>query len=144
MHARVVLGVGKGVLFIEVTSVQECPHRERGSTILHTVLCSIYTVRDVCTPLCTIPVSPGSRIPAPRSSSSSQHTLTQSLKAQSVYSKQSTPPIQVGIKRSMQYSHCTVYACSVCVCVYILYYDGQCVCVCVVCIYNIEHNARTY
>ena len=29
MHARVVLGVGKGVLFIEVSSVQECPHRER-------------------------------------------------------------------------------------------------------------------
>ena len=32
MHARVVLGVGKGVLFREVSSVQECPHRERGST----------------------------------------------------------------------------------------------------------------
>ena len=29
MHARVVLGVGKGVLFREVSSVQECPHRER-------------------------------------------------------------------------------------------------------------------
>ena len=28
MHARVVLGVGKGVLFREVSSVQECPHRE--------------------------------------------------------------------------------------------------------------------
>ena len=28
-----VLGVGKGVLFREVSSVQECPHRERGSTI---------------------------------------------------------------------------------------------------------------
>ena len=27
MHARVVLGVGKGVLFREVPSVQECPHR---------------------------------------------------------------------------------------------------------------------
>ena len=25
-----VLGVGKGVLFREVSSVQECPHRERG------------------------------------------------------------------------------------------------------------------
>ena len=25
MHARVVLGVGKGVLFREVSSVQECP-----------------------------------------------------------------------------------------------------------------------
>ena len=32
MHARVVLGVGKGVLFREVSSVQECPHRERGSS----------------------------------------------------------------------------------------------------------------
>ena len=31
MHARVVLGVGKGVLFREVSSVQECPRRERGS-----------------------------------------------------------------------------------------------------------------
>ena len=29
MHARVVLGVGKDVLFREVSSVQECPHRER-------------------------------------------------------------------------------------------------------------------
>ena len=29
MHARVVLGVGKGALFREVSSVQECPHRER-------------------------------------------------------------------------------------------------------------------
>ena len=29
MHAKVVLGVGKGVLFREVSSVQECPHRER-------------------------------------------------------------------------------------------------------------------
>ena len=26
-----ILGVGKGVLFREVSSVQECPHRERGS-----------------------------------------------------------------------------------------------------------------
>ena len=40
MHARVVLGVGKGVLFREVSSVKECPHRERGSTVntvVHTV-----------------------------------------------------------------------------------------------------------
>ena len=29
MHARVVLGVGKDILFREVSSVQECPHRER-------------------------------------------------------------------------------------------------------------------
>ena len=28
MHARVALGVGKCVLFREVSSVQECPHRE--------------------------------------------------------------------------------------------------------------------
>ena len=39
MHARVVLGVGKGVLFRAVSSVQECPHRERGSTVqLHHIL----------------------------------------------------------------------------------------------------------
>ena len=29
MHARVVLGVGKGVLFREVSSVEECPYIER-------------------------------------------------------------------------------------------------------------------
>ena len=42
MHARVVLGVGKGVLFREVSSVQECPHRERGSTItyIHVTCCT--------------------------------------------------------------------------------------------------------
>ena len=33
MHARVVVGVGKGVLFREVSSVQECSHRERGSRV---------------------------------------------------------------------------------------------------------------
>ena len=38
MHARVVynmyvLGMGKGVLFREVSSVQECHHRERGNTV---------------------------------------------------------------------------------------------------------------
>ena len=27
MHARMALGVGKGVLFREVSSVQECPHK---------------------------------------------------------------------------------------------------------------------
>ena len=36
-----ILGVGKCVLFREVfissSSVQECPHRERGSTLLHIV-----------------------------------------------------------------------------------------------------------
>ena len=32
--ARVVLGVGKGVLFREVSSVQECPYREMGSTMM--------------------------------------------------------------------------------------------------------------
>ena len=29
MHARVVVGVGKGVRFREVSSVQGCPYRER-------------------------------------------------------------------------------------------------------------------
>ena len=42
MHARMVLGVGKGVLFREVSSVQECPHRERerGSTA-QSIMCQI-------------------------------------------------------------------------------------------------------
>ena len=31
MQEWYILGVGKGVLFREVSSVQECPHRERGS-----------------------------------------------------------------------------------------------------------------
>ena len=31
MNARVGLGVGKGVLFRELSSVQECPHRERST-----------------------------------------------------------------------------------------------------------------
>ena len=35
MHARVVLGVGKGVLFREVSSVQGCPHREREVSSFH-------------------------------------------------------------------------------------------------------------
>lgn len=43
-----------------------------------------------------IPPLSGSRIPAPRASSAAQYTtLTQSLKARNMYSKQSTPPIQV-------------------------------------------------
>ena len=49
MHARVVLGVGKGVLFREVSSVQECPHRERGSTVFISVC-----LRD----LSALPLSP--------------------------------------------------------------------------------------
>ena len=36
MHARVVLGVGKGVLSREVSSVQECPHR---GVPLHCIYC---------------------------------------------------------------------------------------------------------
>ena len=38
---RVVLGVGKGVLFRDVSSVQECPHRERegGSTVYTYITC---------------------------------------------------------------------------------------------------------
>ena len=39
MHARVVFGVGKGVLFREVSSVQECPHRERSSTVYTYIAC---------------------------------------------------------------------------------------------------------
>ena len=46
MHARVVLGVGKGVLFREVSSVQECPYRERARfhciySIYYTMLCTV-------------------------------------------------------------------------------------------------------
>ena len=44
MHARVVLGVGKGVLFREVSSVQECPHRERGSTVYPTAVVYCYVI----------------------------------------------------------------------------------------------------
>ena len=39
MQEWYILGVGKGVLFREVSSVQECPHRERGSTVL---LCTLH------------------------------------------------------------------------------------------------------
>ena len=45
MHARVVLGVGKGVLFREVSSVQECPHRERGSTLLISLPSDVFSYR---------------------------------------------------------------------------------------------------
>ena len=43
MHARVVLGVGKGVLFREMPSVQECPlsRINVAFSIIHTVL--VYT-----------------------------------------------------------------------------------------------------
>ena len=54
MHARVVLlGVGKGVLFREVSSVQERPHRERERERFH---CTHFysnvcrCVHIVCTP----------------------------------------------------------------------------------------------
>ena len=40
MHARVVLGVGKGVLFREVSSVQECPHREREVPLYFPHICT--------------------------------------------------------------------------------------------------------
>ena len=33
MQEWCILGVGKGVLFREMSSVQGCPHRERGSTV---------------------------------------------------------------------------------------------------------------
>ena len=46
MHARVVLGVGKGVLFREVSSVQECPHRERER--LHCSACWKTNIDTVC------------------------------------------------------------------------------------------------
>ena len=52
MHVRVVLGMGKGFLFREVSSVQECPHRERER--FHYVECvllyyvCVRTVYDVC------------------------------------------------------------------------------------------------
>ena len=59
MHARVVLlGVGKGVLLRGVSSVQVCPHREKGPlyrkvcyllSIISTVLCT-YVVVYTCTP----------------------------------------------------------------------------------------------
>ena len=42
MHARVVLGVGKGVLFREVSSVQVCPHREREVPLHSEVYVHIY------------------------------------------------------------------------------------------------------
>ena len=48
MHARVVLGVGKGVLFREVSSVQECPHRERGSTVYMYSTCVLTSMVCVC------------------------------------------------------------------------------------------------
>ena len=44
-HARVVLGVGKGVLFREVSSVQECPHRDRGSYYTYMPVC-MYSMVD--------------------------------------------------------------------------------------------------
>ena len=42
MHARVVLGVGKGVPFREVSSVQECPYREYISLVV------VFAVVKVC------------------------------------------------------------------------------------------------
>ena len=41
MHARVVLGAGKGVLFREVSSVHGCPHREY---IIH--YCTLVTIKS--------------------------------------------------------------------------------------------------
>ena len=48
MHARVVLGVGKGVLFREVSSVQECPHREREK--FHCIVYYRYVQEDLLKP----------------------------------------------------------------------------------------------
>ena len=39
MHARVVVGVGKGVLFREVSSVQRCPYREVPLYMCGSVFC---------------------------------------------------------------------------------------------------------
>ena len=43
MQEWYILGVGKGVLFREVSSVQECLHRERGSTVYtaYTIQCCV-------------------------------------------------------------------------------------------------------
>ena len=43
MHARV-LGVGKVVVFRELSSAQRCPHRERGSTL---VGCFVYISQSI-------------------------------------------------------------------------------------------------
>ena len=51
MRARVVIGVGKGVLFREVSSVQECPHRERFHCIMyHTTITEVdqYCKKKLC------------------------------------------------------------------------------------------------
>ena len=78
-YTNMVLGEEERVLFREVSLFQGRPYRG-------VPLC-------LCMILCPAPL--GSRIPAPRSSSSPHTALTQSLKARNVYSKQSTPPIQV-------------------------------------------------
>ena len=48
MHARVVLGVGNGVLFREVSSVQECPHREREVPLYIYVQYMCANIHGVC------------------------------------------------------------------------------------------------
>ena len=47
MHARVVLGVGKGVLFREVSSVQGCPYRNVPLYCLLSAFCVLYMATSV-------------------------------------------------------------------------------------------------
>ena len=66
MNARVGLGVGKGVLFRELSSVQECPHRERSTDSaleLMLITCALVnSVKGFCprlqTSYITIPKTP--------------------------------------------------------------------------------------
>ena len=45
MQEWYILGVGKGVLFREVSSVQECPHREREVPLYYSFHCILYTYK---------------------------------------------------------------------------------------------------
>ena len=64
MHGRVLLGVGKGILFREVSSVQGCPHRQglhcisNESTEVQNPRRNSYTqTMDVCITPCTVDIS---------------------------------------------------------------------------------------
>ena len=50
--ARVVLGVGKGVLFREVSSVQECPQREKFLCYSQIIIHVNYVYQGVCVCVC--------------------------------------------------------------------------------------------
>ena len=58
MQEWYILGVGKGVLFREVSSVQECPHRERGSTVTRHCVCFVCVCVYVCDSL-SLPLPKG-------------------------------------------------------------------------------------